>query len=56
MAVPRLGDEICILRLDRDVINDSDEATTISGSAEFGEKVGPKKIIGRTSSVREVLQ
>lgn len=41
MAVPRLADERPFLELDPDRIDDHDEATTISGSAELGEPVGP---------------
>jgi 5-formyltetrahydrofolate cyclo-ligase len=39
MAVPRLRDEKCFLRLDPDDIEDIDHATTISGSSEVGEQV-----------------
>lgn len=42
MAVPRLKDEQCFLRLDPERIDDIDDATTISGSAEHGEQVGPE--------------
>jgi len=42
MAAPRLRDEDCFLRLDPAVIEDIDHATTISGSAEVGEQVGPE--------------
>jgi 5-formyltetrahydrofolate cyclo-ligase len=41
MAVPRLRDEKCFLRLDPDKIEDIDDATTISGSSEQGIQVGP---------------
>ena len=41
MAVPRLRDEDCFLRLDPAEIDDIDHATTIGGSAELGEPVGP---------------
>ncbi|WP_380679041.1 5-formyltetrahydrofolate cyclo-ligase [Salinigranum sp. GCM10025319] len=41
MAVPRLRDENCFLRLDPDEIEDVDHATTIGGSAEVGVQVGP---------------
>lgn len=41
MAVPRLRDEECFLRLDPAEIDDYDHATTIRGSAEVGEQVGP---------------
>ena len=41
VAVPRLRDEKCFLRLDPDEIEDVDHATTIGGSAEVGEQVAP---------------
>jgi 5-formyltetrahydrofolate cyclo-ligase len=41
MAVPRLRDEDCFLRLDPGEIDDIDGATTVGGSAEAGEQVGP---------------
>lgn len=41
MAVPRLRDEKCFLRLDPDEIEDIDHATTIGGSSEVGEQVAP---------------
>lgn len=41
MAVPRLADEDCFLKLDPDVLEDYDEATTVSGSSKHGERVGP---------------
>ncbi|TYT63319.1 5-formyltetrahydrofolate cyclo-ligase [Natrialba swarupiae] len=41
MAVPRLRDERCFLELDPDVLEDYDEATTVSGSAKHGVQVGP---------------
>jgi 5-formyltetrahydrofolate cyclo-ligase len=41
MAVPRLRDENCFLRLDPAEIDDIDHATTIGGSSEVGEQVGP---------------
>lgn len=44
MAVPRLRDEDCFLRLDPEEIADIDDATTISGSADHGEQVGPEEI------------
>lgn len=44
MAVPRLRDEACFLRLDPDDIEDLDRATTIRGSAELGEHVGPEAV------------
>ena len=44
MAVPRLRDEECFLRLDPAEIDDLDRATTIGGSAELGEQVGPDAV------------
>jgi len=44
MAVPRLRDEKCFLRLDPDEIDDIDHATTIGGSSELGVQVGPEKM------------
>jgi 5-formyltetrahydrofolate cyclo-ligase len=44
MAVPRLRDEKCFLRLDPDEIEDIDDATTISGSSEHGKQVGPEEM------------
>ncbi|ESS07032.1 MAG: 5-formyltetrahydrofolate cyclo-ligase [uncultured archaeon A07HB70] len=44
MAVPRLRDEKCFLRLDPDEIDDIDHATTIGGSSELGEQVGPEEM------------
>lgn len=44
MAVPRLRDEKCFLRLDPDEIDDIDHATTIGGSSELGEPVGPEEM------------
>jgi 5-formyltetrahydrofolate cyclo-ligase len=44
MAVPRLRDEECFLRLDPAVIDDYDHATTINGSAEAGEQVHPDEM------------
>lgn len=41
VAVPRLRDEACFLRLDPTDIEDVDRATTIGGSSELGEQVGP---------------
>lgn len=41
MAVPRLREEECFLRLDPAVIEDVEHATTISGSSEVGEPVRP---------------
>ena len=44
MAVPRLRDEKCFLRLDPDEIEDIDQATTIGGSSEVGVQVGPDEM------------
>jgi 5-formyltetrahydrofolate cyclo-ligase len=44
MAVPRLQDEECFLRLDPEEIDDIDHATTIGGSSELGEQVGPEEM------------
>lgn len=44
MAVPRLRDEKCFLRLDPDEIEDIDHATTIGGSSEVGVQVGPDEM------------
>ncbi|WP_420182425.1 5-formyltetrahydrofolate cyclo-ligase [Haloarcula sp. KBTZ06] len=44
MAVPRLQDEKCFLRLDPHKIDDIDHATTIGGSSELGEQVGPEEM------------
>lgn len=44
MAVPRLRDERCFLKLDPDVLEDYDAATTVSGSSEHGEQVGPEAV------------
>ena len=41
MAVPRLRDERCFLRLDPDEIDDHGRAATLSGSEEYGEAVLP---------------
>jgi len=41
MAIPRLAEEDCFLRLDPDEIDDIDSATTVSGCARFGTQVGP---------------
>lgn len=46
MAVPRLRDEECFLRLDPAEIDDVDHATTIGGSAELGVQVGPDDVDG----------
>jgi 5-formyltetrahydrofolate cyclo-ligase len=44
MAVPRLRDEECFLRLDPAVIDDIDHATTVGGSADAGVQVGPDEM------------
>ena len=44
MAVPRLREEECFLRLDPDRIEDVDGAATIGGSAEAGRQVGPREM------------
>ncbi|THE66452.1 5-formyltetrahydrofolate cyclo-ligase [Salinadaptatus halalkaliphilus] len=44
MAVPRLRDERCFLKLDPDDLEDYDAATTVSGSAEYGTQVGPEDV------------
>jgi len=44
MAVPRLSEEDCFLRLDPDEIDDIDHATTIGGSSELGVQVGPEEM------------
>jgi 5-formyltetrahydrofolate cyclo-ligase len=44
MAVPRLRDEECFLRLDPNETEDIDDATTISGSSEQGIQVGPDEM------------
>ncbi|MFC4436716.1 MULTISPECIES: 5-formyltetrahydrofolate cyclo-ligase [Natrialbaceae] len=44
MAVPRLSDERCFLKLDPDVLEDYDAATTVSGSSKHGEQVGPEAV------------
>lgn len=44
MAVPRLREERCFLRLDPAEIDDVDSATTVSGCSRFGERVGPEEM------------
>lgn len=44
MAVPRLADERCFLRLDPAEIEDIDYATTLSGSEDLGTQIGPGDI------------
>lgn len=44
MAVPRLRDAKCFLRLDPDEIEDIDHASTIGGSSDVGEQVAPGEV------------
>ncbi|RKD95733.1 5-formyltetrahydrofolate cyclo-ligase [Halopiger aswanensis] len=44
MAVPRLRDEQCFLRLDPDEVEDIDHATTVGGSSEVGVPVHPADV------------
>ncbi|QSG03327.1 5-formyltetrahydrofolate cyclo-ligase [Natranaeroarchaeum sulfidigenes] len=44
MAVPRLRDADCFLRLDPDEIDDYHRATTIAGSSELGIQIGPDAV------------
>ena len=44
MAVPRLRDEKCFLRLDPAEIDDVDHATTVGGSSEVGVPVHPEDV------------
>ena len=44
MAVPRLRDEKCFLRLDPAELEDYDAATTVSGSSTHGVPVGPDEV------------
>jgi 5-formyltetrahydrofolate cyclo-ligase len=44
MAVPRLREERCFLRLDPAEVADVDEATTVGGSAEAGVPVHPEDV------------
>ncbi len=44
MAVPRLADERCFLKLDPDELEDYDAATTVSGSSTHGEQLGPDAV------------
>ncbi|ARS89243.1 5-formyltetrahydrofolate cyclo-ligase [Natrarchaeobaculum aegyptiacum] len=44
MAVPRLRDRKCFLKLDPDVLEDYDAATTVSGSSKHGQQVGPEAV------------
>ncbi|WP_101294093.1 5-formyltetrahydrofolate cyclo-ligase [Halegenticoccus soli] len=45
MAVPRLRDEECFLRLDPAAIDDVDRAATIGGSSEAGVPVAPEEMV-----------
>jgi len=44
VAVPRLRDEECFLRLDPAEVADVDDATTVSGISEHGTPVGPEAV------------
>ncbi|MXR51998.1 5-formyltetrahydrofolate cyclo-ligase [Halovenus sp. WSH3] len=44
MAVPRLRDGRCFLRLDPAEVDDIDQATTVGGSSEAGVQVGPDEM------------
>ncbi|NIB99959.1 5-formyltetrahydrofolate cyclo-ligase [Halobacterium sp. R2-5] len=44
VAVPRLRDEECFLRLDPAEVADVDDATTVSGIGEHGTAVGPEDV------------
>mgnify|MGYP000120861459 FL=1 len=44
VAVPRLREEECFLRLDPDEVEDVDHATTVGGSADVGVPVGPDDV------------
>ena len=44
MAVPRLREEECFLRLAPEEVPDVDEATTVSGSSKHGVPVGPEEM------------
>ena len=44
MAVPRLRDEKCFLRLDPEEVDDIDDATTVGGSTQHGVQVGPDEM------------
>lgn len=46
VAVPRLRDEKCFIRLDPARIDDYDRATTIKGAPDLGEQVGPDAVDG----------
>ena len=44
MAVPRLREPECFLKLDPDEVEDVDHATTVGGSAEVGVQVPPEAV------------
>lgn len=44
VAVPRLREERCFLRLDPAAIDDIDGATTVGGISEFGDAVAPEEM------------
>ncbi len=44
MAVPRLKDEQCFLKLDPDDLDDYDAATTVSGSSKHGVQLAPDDV------------
>ena len=44
VAVPRLREAACFLRLDPESIEDVDRATTIAGSAELGDPIHPRDL------------
>jgi 5-formyltetrahydrofolate cyclo-ligase len=44
VAVPRLREEQCFLRLDPAAIDDVDHATTVGGAAEVGDPVAPDEM------------
>ncbi len=44
MAVPRLAEEACFLRLDPSSIEDPSEAATLKGSRRYGEPVHPNDL------------
>ncbi len=45
MAVPRLRDEKCFMRLDPERIENKDEAATISGADRYAEQVAPRTML-----------
>lgn len=44
MAVPRLRDEKCFIRLEPEKIDDTDHSATLGGSSELGEQVDPDQL------------